>query len=310
MVVAHRGGIGTRMITRFATLSVPMPYALPVAHGLRQRDLAFVEANGCVAEISPLPGLHQESLAEALDDLAAGTLRTPSARFADSVLRAQLQCDIWTQRDSKRTLPAMNSLVVDEDTKLDEHSVIKVKIGREPSRDLPRLLSILERSPDCRLRLDGNRLLSLDQVLEVVSCLPQDRIEYVEEPLVDPARLPELAKVVPVALDESLHDPAASRHEDEAGAWVHVMKPTRLGSLEELADEITCARNLQRDVVLTSCFESPWTLGVLCRVAQEYGLSRAQGLGTSNLYQDWPRINMASSLQDVELPELDWQPWI
>ena len=114
------------MITRFATLSVPMPYALPVAHGLRQRDLAFVEANGCVAEISPLPGLHQESLAEALDDLAAGNLRTPSARFADSVLRAQLQCDVWTQRDSKRTLPAMNSLVVDEDTKLDELSLIHI----------------------------------------------------------------------------------------------------------------------------------------------------------------------------------------
>ena len=55
--------------------------------------------------------------------------------------------------------------------------------------------------------------------------------------------------------------------------------------------------------------ESPWTLGVLCRVAQEYGLSEPR-LGTSNLYQDWPRINMASSLQDVELPELDWQPWI
>ena len=298
------------MITRFATLSVSMPYALPVADGLLKRDLAFVEANGCVAEISPLPGLHQESLSEALEDLAMGTLRTPSARFADSVLRAQLESDVWTQRDSKRTLPPMNSLVVGEDTKPDECPVIKVKIGREPSRDLPRLRSILERSPDCRLRLDGNRLLSLYQMLEVVSCLPHDRIEYVEEPLIDPARVPELAKVVPVALDESLHDPAASRHEDEVGVWVHVMKPTRLGSLEELADEIMCAKKLQRDVVLTSCFESPWTLGVLCRVAQEYSLSRAQGLGTMNLYRDWPRINMASSLQDVELPDLDWQPWI
>ena len=55
MVVAHRGGIGARMITRFATLSVLMPYALPVCNGLRQRELAFVEANGCVAEISRSP---------------------------------------------------------------------------------------------------------------------------------------------------------------------------------------------------------------------------------------------------------------
>jgi len=298
------------MITRCAKISVPMSPPLPIAGGILERQLAFVEVDGCVAEVSPLPGLHQETLSEALDDLAAGTLHTPSARFAESVLRAQRDGSGWTQCDSTRTLPTMNALVVDDEPPSDARAVIKVKIGRDPSRDVPRLLSVLERSPECRLRLDGNRLLSLDQVLEVVASLPHDRIEYVEEPLVDPARLPDLAKVVPVALDESLHDPTASRHEDEPGTWVHVMKPTRLGSLEELADEIICAQKLQRDVVLTSCFESPWTLGVLCRVAQEYGLTRAQGLGTSNLYQDWPAINMASSLQDVDLPELEWQPWM
>ena len=298
------------MITRFAKLSVPMAPALPVAGGLTERQLAFVEVDGCVAEVSPLPGLHQESLSEALNDLADGTLHTPSARFAESVLRAQRDGECWTQCDSTRTLPAMNALIVDDEPASDAHAVIKVKIGRDPSRDVPRLLSVLERSPHCRLRLDGNRLLSLAQVLEVVSSLPHDRIEYVEEPLVDPAQLPELAKVVPVGLDESLHDPAASRHEDEPGAWVHVMKPTRLGSLEELSDEITRAQKLQRDVVLTSCFESPWTLGVLCRLAQRYELSRAQGLGTANLYEAWPAVDVSSSLPEVELPELDWQPWI
>lgn len=298
------------MITRFAKLSVPMPSPLPVAGGLSERDLAFVEVDGCVAEVSPLPGLHQESLTEALDDLAAGTLHTPSARFAESVLQAQRDGESWTQRDAARTLPAMNALVVGDEADSDTHAVIKVKIGREPNRDVPRLRSILEGSPHCRLRLDGNRLLSLEQVLEVISSLPRDRIEYVEEPLVDPAQLPELAKVVPVGLDESLHDPAASRHVGEPGVWVHVMKPTRLGSLEDLADEITFAQRLQRDVVFTSCFESPWTLGVLCRVAQQYELSRAQGLGTSNLYGAWPAIDVVSSLPDVELPELDWQPWI
>ena len=298
------------MITRFAKLSVPMDPPLPVAGGLSERQLAFVEVDGCVAEVSPLPGLHQESLSEALDDLAAGTLRTPSARFAESVLRAQREGESWTQRDAMRTLPAMNALVVGDESSSDAHEVIKVKIGRDPSRDVPRLRSVLERSPHCRLRLDGNRLLSLAQVLEVVSSLPHDRIEYVEEPLADPSQLPELAKVVPVGLDESLHDPAASRHEDAPGTWVHVMKPTRLGSLEELADEISSAQKLQRDVVLTSCFESPWTLGVLCRVAQRYGLSRAQGLGTANLYAVWPAVDVSSSLPEVELPELDWQPWI
>ena len=204
----------------------------------------------------------------------------------------------------------MNALVVGDESGSDAHEIIKVKIGRDPSRDVPRLRSVLEQSPHCRLRLDGNRLLSLAQVLEVVSSLPHDRIEYVEEPLADPSQLPELAKVVPVGLDESLHDPTASRHEDAPGAWVHVMKPTRLGSLEELADEVTFAENLQRDVVLTSCFESPWTLGVLCRVAQRYGLCRAQGLGTANLYEAWPAVDVSSSLPEVELPELDWQPWI
>ena len=35
------------MITRFARLSVPMPYPLPVAGGLSERQLAFVEVDGC-----------------------------------------------------------------------------------------------------------------------------------------------------------------------------------------------------------------------------------------------------------------------
>ena len=70
-----------------------------------------------------------------------------------------------------------------------------MKIGREPSRDLPRLLSILEPLTGLSTLLDGNRLLSLDQVLEVVSCLPQDCIEYVEEPLVDPGDCPSWPKL-------------------------------------------------------------------------------------------------------------------
>ena len=67
------------MITRFAQLSVPMDPPLPVAGGLSERQLAFVEVDGCVAEVSPLPWLASRKSVEALDDLAAGTLRTPSA---------------------------------------------------------------------------------------------------------------------------------------------------------------------------------------------------------------------------------------
>ncbi len=295
---------------RFATITVPMPYPLPVAGGLSERILTFVEVSGCVAEISPLPGLHQETHSEALHDFATGTLRTPSAQFADSVIRAQIQKSPWTQLDPERSLPSLNSLILGEADQAGVQDVVKVKIGREPGRDVTRLLSILERSPNCRLRLDGNRLLALDEVMELVSSLPQNCIEYVEEPLADPEELPKLAKVVPVALDESLHDPKASRHIDEPGTWIHVIKPPRLGSVEDLNIEVQWAHAHQRDVVLTSCFESPWTLGVLCRLAQVHGLTRAQGLGTSTLFVGWPSINVECPLPDVDLPDLDWQPWI
>ena len=69
----------------------------------------------------PAPGLHQESLAEAWM-IWQRALAYPVSQICGQRASAQLQCDVWTQRDSKRTLPAMNSLV-DEDTKLDEHSV-------------------------------------------------------------------------------------------------------------------------------------------------------------------------------------------
>ena len=298
------------MTDRFAVTSVRMPYPLPVGGGLPTRTIAFVEVNGCVAEISPLPGLHTESLEESLCDLKTGALKTPTAQFAHSVLMAQGRQDAWVKGDVNRPLPRMNGLVAGAVDDLVSHEVIKVKIGRKPNEDVQRLQTVLRQSPNCRLRLDGNRLLTLDQVLDVVGSIPLDRIEYVEEPLIDSTQLPELAKVVPVALDESLHDPAASRHADASGTWFHVIKPTRLGSISSLVQEVELAQSMDREVVLTSCFESPWTLGVLCRIAESLGLHKAQGLGTADLFQGWPAINVTSDLSEVDLPSLDWKPWI
>ena len=252
------------MTDRFAVTSVRMPYPLPVGKGLPTRLIAFVEVNGCVAEISPLPGLHTESLEESLCDLKTGTLKTPTAQFAHSVLQAQARKDVWVKGDVNRPLPRMNGLVVGAVDDLVNHEVIKVKIGRNPHEDVQRLQKILRQSPNCRLRLDGNRLLSLDQVLAVVESIPLDRIEYVEEPLIDFTQLPELAKVVPVALDESLHDPAASRHADASGTWFHVIKPTRLGSISSLVQEVELAQSMAEAGEAINVRERPVDIWSVC----------------------------------------------
>ena len=81
------------------------------------------------------------------------------------------------------------------------------------------------------LRLDANRAWGYEEAAEFVRGAP--RFEYLEEPLADPARLPELAREfgVPVALDESLVGMEPEELEEHRYARAVVLKPTLLGGI-------------------------------------------------------------------------------
>ena len=83
-------------------------------------------------------------------------------------------------------------------------------------------------------------------------------IEYLEEPLREPARLRELfdATGIPVALDESLLELRPEELEGRREVGAVVLKPTLLGGLARARQWAATASALNIRPVVSSCFES------------------------------------------------------
>jgi o-succinylbenzoate synthase len=170
---------------------------------------------------------------------------------------------------------------------------VKVKIGRAEARDERRMLEcLLESLPGACLRLDGNRSMRIDACTALVAGLPRERIEYFEEPIEDPAMLGALrdATGIHVGLDELIVDPhpdAASLRdrltaEGHACAWV--LRMSRIGTTGEVRALMHRAASLGCDPVLSTAYESSWTILLGAHLAAEAGATRRpHGLGTARV---------------------------
>lgn len=134
------------------------------------------------------------------------------------------------------------------------------------------------------LRLDANRAWSLDQAVAFAEAVDGVDIEYVEEPLADPADLPRLARRAPLrwALDESLHR-AAETPEIAAALGAAVVKPMLEPALVWWAALVMAGMWGERQVaglgVVSSTFESGVGMRHLVALAAALGDTPA-GLDT------------------------------
>ena len=159
------------------------------------------------------------------------------------------------------------------------HGCVKLKVARGEGsagamEDAARLRAIRTAvGPDVALRADANRRWSLNDALSFgLQCAELD-LEYVEEPVTDPAN--NLAAFhcttgVPVALDETVDECAVSAKaagtaieralaeyfEPTFGVAALVLKPSVLGGLEATASCAAAARSRGVNVVVTTAFES------------------------------------------------------
>mgnify|MGYP001968777946 CR=1 FL=1 len=159
------------------------------------------------------------------------------------------------------------------------HGCVKLKVARGEGsagamEDAARLRAIRSAvGPDVALRADANRRWSLNDALSFgLQCAELD-LEYVEEPVMDPAN--NLAAFhcttgVPVALDETVDECAvrakatgtaieralAEYFEPTFGVVALVLKPSVLGGLEATAACAAAARSRGVNVVVTTAFES------------------------------------------------------
>jgi len=257
-------------------------------------------------ELAPLAGLHRESLQDALEGVQEATVSgsmpmAPSASFALSCAQATLEHERrYGFGRSNQSGVGVNAVfsgdaaaarAAIERGDFTGYRTVKVKVGLGKVADDAALISAMldGLDPSVRLRLDGNRRLTLTSAVRMMKRLDAERIEYMEEPLRNPLELPELSRRtgITMAIDESLHEP---QHREALvgapGVEVQVLKPSLLGALVEVEHAVTRGRIHGMDTVLSSCLESSYTLALLARLAAVTATGgRDHGLASASLFE-------------------------
>ena len=249
-------------------------------------------------DVAPLPGFSPESLGEAEAELTAwaGRLRgasleprargleswpecgpavavSPSVRFGletalASLLRrmedgagAELTCFEGAVPVNGLLAGSREQVLADAGRLRDEGCrAVKLKVGSRPvAEDVDITGAVRSVIGDgMGLRLDANRRWSLEQAVAFGREMGAVRVEYLEEPLRDPARLRELfdATGIPVALDESLLELRPDDLEARPEVGAVVLKPALLGGVAAAREWVGKALALNVRPVVSACFES------------------------------------------------------
>lgn len=170
---------------------------------------------------------------------------------------------------------------------------IKLKLSPEAlEAQLEGVARLRQALPELRVRLDANRCLSLARARWLVERAAELRVEYVEEPIGDPAELPSLAGAAPIALDESLQGLGARDRLEPllAGGAVRilVLKPMALGGIQRCTELWRLARRHGSDVVLSHLLDGPVAFAATAALSLAIGApERAAGLDTPPLAESF-----------------------
>lgn len=271
-------------------------------------------------DAAPLPGFSPESLDEAVSrareleatfagigvpgpDLGA-ILRAlptddlpPSVRFAVESAAVELaaagQGSSVSRVLGETSRPvALNALITEADTDLGAaaervrragYRAVKLKVGRADIEDDVRRVRELYAAlgEEVGLRLDANRKWVLEEAVAFAGALGDVPIEYVEEPLRNPAHLPELAErmTLPIALDETTRECDPEDLPADFPVRAVVLKSTLLGGIAEARRWAGWAHERNADPVVSASYESGVGLRMLVALAGSLSTAPA-GLST------------------------------
>lgn len=265
------------------------PYRLPLTAPLRLAFGTIAHRDGLLlrldddagrvgwGDVCPLPGFSPDTLAEAETSLRRwaedddDTALTPSAHAALDGARLDLDAQARgvTMAEALRTdaasTVALQALLVRDDPadarslRAAGYRAVKMKVGGDPLADAARVRAVAEAlGPNVTLRLDANRAWRWDDACRFADAVRGVPLGYVEEPLYDPARLPDLVRDtgLPVALDESLRNLAPDDLARHGYAVAVVLKPVVLGGVRRALAWADAARAAGLDAVVSGAFES------------------------------------------------------
>ncbi len=282
---------------------LPLARSLTIAgHNLTSRSgviISLTDEEGLTGygEAAPLPGLHKETLEDAVFQLQQIKPPVISLVYLDSICssaRTALEMAMFDLRlqsqkafDKFRnlTLP-VNGLVMAQDADLfdavdvliaEGYISIKIKVGRQPlAKDIETIQRLKELVGNrATIRLDANRLWTLDESLEFCNQVAGDQIEYIEEPLADISQYQIFfdSTDMPVAFDETLVEKGVEEldHLDKVKAFI--LKPSLLGGLSMTGQFIALAFENDIMPVMSCTFGSDLSLRSFALFAAMFGVA-------------------------------------
>lgn len=275
------------------------------------------EGQRFAGETAPLPGFSDETLDEVISECFAflqqgspadiplhhlvKTLRFPSLRFGlDSLYTALFRT---RQYQSKKVRLKVNALIsLTANNLLGQfnlyyragYRVFKCKIGMDLEKELPKLERLMYHFPQALFRLDANGALELNQLKTLFARLPQQQIDYIEQPFPSAhPNLPDLlaqVKHIPIALDESARTISDINTIVEFGlAQAVILKPMLIGSFSENESMITLCKKHGIRTVITSTLETAIARNHMANLAATLAPDETHGLATGHLLSfDFP----------------------
>ena len=187
------------------------------------------------------------------------------------------------------------------------YEAVKLKVGgRSVEEEVGLVRAVREAlGEDVSLRLDANQAWSFEEGSSFARGVWELGIEYIEEPLTDPAGLGEFARIcsIPVALDESLAGMVPEALEKHHYAGAVVLKPGLLGGVSRTLRLAARALEFGMRPVISSAYETG--VGTAALVALAAGIGDEEipaGLDTyRRLAEDMvePRLRLPAPRLDV-----------
>jgi O-succinylbenzoate synthase len=227
---------------------------------------------GGMGVAAPLAGFSLETKEQARAQLEALSRDfVGSSLSAEEAVRLPLLPSVMFALQSALLPPAPSTcaiqglLVGDE---IPDCTHLKIKVG---DLSIDQVLELIERLP-MHLRLDFNQKWSFEKASSLAEQISWDRVDYFEEPLINPEELAHFP--YPIALDETLRLWPLEKIDTVWDVAALVIKPTLLGNVLPFTE-------LGLPLVLSSCYEGVEGVKCLARLANHLGIAdQPQGLDT------------------------------
>ena len=254
---------------------------------------AGVEGGGW-GEAAPLPGFSRESLSDIIQVLQGGEFSMASC--PSSLVCAMEMAELSNNEEVMPSrIPVCALLAGTTETILtrareavaEGFTALKLKVGRQKLESDIRLVAQIRRiiGSSIALRLDANRAWTCAEAHTFAAGIEGCGVEFVEEPARNVQDLPQIARCMPVALDESLHGWVPEDLHQHTYVTALVIKPMLIGGIRAAYRWAQEAARLHMPVVISATFETGVGMTALLHVAARVSSTVAHGLDTYRFLQ-------------------------